>query len=771
MRRFARFRNVGVTSMLIALLVLAGGAVLGSGVGGRAASAAPEWQGGLVGAPPPVELTVSPSEPSIEANGSTPLSGTWGGGADNCSTTPVGWRWSIVPDTPGATLTPSDARSVTFTPLPSTAGRIEVELRSAAIVRCGSDERVQSGTAFANVTVIAPLWLGPLYVGPDPIAVGGSSNLSGEVELGTPPYLLNVTWGDGTGSSYTLVAPGPFSFAHAFPAGNFTPSITLRDANGLEVTATSPEPVYASATLAVGLVASSYNAEVGLPVNLTGEAEDLPSWFFPATSCGGSSSAAAERPLAAAPALYFSCTYTAPGPAQAQFSVTPGNTDLAPAQADLALSVAAPLQASGPTAPLSAAVASPVEVPITIQGGVAPYSLRWNGSGSSVAQGATLYRGGTALLPVTPVLPGPFGVLIRVTDALGARVTLASSLGTADAPLNLTATATTSVTTQGAKVTVLGLGTGGTPPYAWCVVPSLAGPNASAEIGNLSGPTGFVWSGLFPAEGSTNITVGVLDGGGDLMAGVLPVALVPPLGVTAALGPGGVGPAGPGVFLNITIDGGLAPFDVRVGSAGGSNWTSVVGTDGRFTWWLPANRTGSTAVFVEVSDGLGATWESNLTVPTATDPPGGVGSSTGPAPRASARPPTHAGRFSSGVGLTSAPPTLGSTSEGGTAVLTTVGLSALIVALAAVVAVLFRRRRQRPTEGTPGPDPRDVVRRILEPADGADRSTVELLAEEEGLSLGVVRETIDRLVAEGVVHADSGTDGEEVLSWRAVDSG
>ena len=771
MRRFARFRNVGMAGVLIALLVLAGGAELGSGVGDRAASAAPEWRGGLAGASPPVELTVSPSELRIEANASTQLSGTWGGGAGNCSTSPVGWRWSITPDTPGAILSPSDARSVTFTPLPSTAGRIEVELRSAAIVRCGTDERVQSGTAFANVTVVAPLWLGPLHVGPDPIAVGGSSNLSGDVELGTPPYLLNVTWGDGTGSSYTLVAPGPFSFAHAFPAGNFTPSITLRDADGVEVTATSTEPEYASATLAVGLLASSYDAEVGLPVNLTAEAEDPPSWFFPATSCGGISSATAERPLAAAPTLYFSCTYTAPGPAEARFSITPGNTNLAPAQADLALSVAAPLQASGPTGPLSTAVASPVEVPITIQGGVAPYSLRWNGSGSSVAQGATLYRGGAALLPVTPALPGPFGVMIRITDALGARVTLASSLGTAEAPLNLTATATSSVTAQGAEVTVLGLGTGGTPPYTWCVVPSTAGPNVSAEIGNLSAPTGFLWSGLFLTEGSTNITVGVLDGGGDFTVGVLPVALVPPLGVTGALGPGGIGPAGPGVFLNVSIDGGLAPFDVHVGSASGSNWTSVVAADGRYTWWLPANRTGSTAVFVTVSDQLGATWESNLTAATCTDPPGGVGSLTVPAPRASVRPPTHAGRSFSGVGLTSAPPTLGSTSGGGTAVLTVVGLSALIVALAAGVAALFRRRRQGPTEATPGPDPRDVVRRILEPADGADRATVELLAEEEGLSLGVVRETIDRLVAEGVVHADSGTDGEEVLSWRAVDSG
>jgi len=58
-----------------------------------------------------------------------------------------------------------------------------------------------------------------------------------------------------------------------------------------------------------------------------------------------------------------------------------------------------------------------------------------------------------------------------------------------------------------------------------------------------------------------------------------------------------------------------------------------------------------------------------------------------------------------------------------------------------------------------------TLRRIIEPADGAERFTVELLAEEAGIPLTVVRSTIDRLVSEGTVHSESGADGEEVLSW------
>ena len=58
-----------------------------------------------------------------------------------------------------------------------------------------------------------------------------------------------------------------------------------------------------------------------------------------------------------------------------------------------------------------------------------------------------------------------------------------------------------------------------------------------------------------------------------------------------------------------------------------------------------------------------------------------------------------------------------------------------------------------------------TLRGIIEPAEGAERFTVELLAEEAGIPLAMVRSTIDRLVSEGTVRSESGADGEEVLSW------
>lgn len=46
-----------------------------------------------------------------------------------------------------------------------------------------------------------------------------------------------------------------------------------------------------------------------------------------------------------------------------------------------------------------------------------------------------------------------------------------------------------------------------------------------------------------------------------------------------------------------------------------------------------------------------------------------------------------------------------------------------------------------------------------------DRSTVELLAEEEGLARDLVDRTLARLCSDGSVRYERGPDGEEVFAW------
>jgi hypothetical protein len=92
-----------------------------------------------------------------------------------------------------------------------------------------------------------------------------------------------------------------------------------------------------------------------------------------------------------------------------------------------------------------------------------------------------------------------------------------------------------------------------------------------------------------------------------------------------------------------------------------------------------------------------------------------------------------------------------------------VGVFLGVTGLALVVA---RLRRRGPPAETPPSDPELVLERLISPSDGVDRFTIELLAEEEGVPIAVVRATLDRLIADGRVRSESDPDGGEVLAWE-----
>ncbi len=62
-------------------------------------------------------------------------------------------------------------------------------------------------------------------------------------------------------------------------------------------------------------------------------------------------------------------------------------------------------------------------------------------------------------------------------------------------------------------------------------------------------------------------------------------------------------------------------------------------------------------------------------------------------------------------------------------------------------------------------DPVAVIRGIIEPCDGIDRPTLELLADEEGLGRDLVDRTLARLRTDGTLRYERGPDGEEVFAW------
>jgi hypothetical protein len=84
-------------------------------------------------------------------------------------------------------------------------------------------------------------------------------------------------------------------------------------------------------------------------------------------------------------------------------------------------------------------------------------------------------------------------------------------------------------------------------------------------------------------------------------------------------------------------------------------------------------------------------------------------------------------------------------------------------ALAERCSRLFEPRAERSAE--PAPDPTLVLRRIIEPADGVDLATVEMLAEDEGVDRSTVHAVLARLRQAGTVRYARGIDGEEVFAW------
>jgi hypothetical protein len=94
-------------------------------------------------------------------------------------------------------------------------------------------------------------------------------------------------------------------------------------------------------------------------------------------------------------------------------------------------------------------------------------------------------------------------------------------------------------------------------------------------------------------------------------------------------------------------------------------------------------------------------------------------------------------------------------------------IGALLGAIALAFAVGRRWRRER-APSVPAPDAARVLEELLRPAEGADRLTIEMMAEEEGVPLETVQSTIDRLVREGRIRSESEPGGGEVLAWETL---
>ncbi len=667
----------------------------------------------------PAEVTVDPGTWWLETGTNVTLRASWIDVPPGCAVTPSWFRWSIAPGGTEGSLASTVGPTTVFVADGGGTGVTTAAVDSAAVLRCAGNASALASNATAALTVEGPVSLADVAIEPNPAVPGTTVELRGTVGGGSPPYRLQVAWGDGATSSANVSAAGEFSLGHVYPAnGTYRPTIVATDVSGGSAEAGPPEPVNVSAGFAAAIAPSAPVAEVGVPVDFQVSTVGAPAAF---SSLFGCDDAVLSDPDGG-PSLEYGCTFRSPGPSPVTFEAVGAETPYRAADAVLEQPVVAPPSVTlGPSEP-NGEVGETLYAPLAIAGGVPPFQLAWSVVGSGARGTATLASDGTAFMPLNASDAGTFVLTVDAVDALS----VASLPATEDVdfapPLGLEATGAAAPAGTAVSLNVSASVVGGAAPFDWAIVASTGSPNASAATGVLAVPGTFGWNATVLREGPLGVVVQVVDAQGRLA-----LQRLTELGAPAPRASLTLASPGPGrLVLRVTVAGGVAPYAVR--------WNDSRGGDGSLGAKLPGtlvrNLTGVPAgplvVTVVVLDALGYASLATGNVSVAASP-AGLAAADGVEPFA--------------------------------VVLVT-------FALVAIVGWAVVRRGRRSRARPPAPlDPVAVLREVIEPSDGVDRALVEMLAEERGLAPEVVRATLERLKADGTVRSGRGFDGEEALAW------
>jgi hypothetical protein len=693
-----------------------------------------------------VVLSVDPPSYWLRTGSNVTLRAVWSALSPLCRLDPLWYFWSENVVNVTGYLNTTTGPSTIFTADSFSSGTTRVEVESQALLDCGENEQVVNRTSVTNLSASVPLVVRDVHVSPELLTPGQEATLEGTVAGGEPPYTLDVSWGNGTRSVVTASGPGTFSVDHRVAAGEFDPSVLASDSVGDFENASADEGISVGPGLEVAILTSAPITEVGVPVDFEGEVSGPFSGLVPLFDCSNAT-VGPETPDPGDPyGIDFSCTFNVTGNSVVVFglySTSPGGDWLSTV---LEETVAAIPDIRVESVPPISEAGRVTFAQVELTGGVPPIALSWNLSGNRSNGAEEVGADGGGVLALTPVTAGTFEIGLRATDSIGSVATNDTATVQVEPPLAANATGLGTSSPPDVLALVDGAALTGCPPFVWWVLPTYLPGNESAENGTLATAGDFSWTGSYAREGSVSITVGVDDACGANWLKSIEIPLVPPLSALAGVSPG-PSSSGETLAVNVSIYGGSPPFHVGVRGSDGESWNRTALTDGVARWLLTTNANGSLRVALTIEDLLGATAAFNLSV--FVEPP------TDPAPPpASPPPPSTVG---DPVGNAS-----NATALGAVWLLVPV---ALPVGGAAAVLLVRRRRSRRERTTSPPPDAEAVLRRIIEPADGAERFTVELLAEEAGVPVGRVRSTIDRLVGEGRIHSESGADGEEVLSW------
>jgi len=372
-------------------------------------------------------------------------------------------------------------------------------------------------------------------------------------------------------------------------------------------------------------------------------------------------------------------------------------------------------------------VGAPFSLTLSVANGAGPYRVNGSIAGGPMLR-ENLTTAGSYPLPAWSVLPGPVNLSLSVTDRIGGSARI-EALAQPLAPAPSIALVAGPVAVEaGVAYPWWASVTGGTPPIAWTVQCLGGMSNVSGQRTVTGSPATLAYTASFNVSGNSSIHLDAVDAIGVATSVDLPVRVAPAL--TAYLSDG-VG--GPGTF-NVTLAGGVAPFEIFLTGASGLVWIGNASADGTFSVHLAGGSLPAGNVSVRVTDAAGGS--SEATAPTIASAP--------PPP-----PPSTSGASAS---------------------------RELPVAVAATLVVgiagaLLGRRFLPPRSGTPPTPPPAVaateeVRRLLQDSSAMERGTVLLMGENRGVSRDSLEAGLDHWVRQGKIEITRAPGGEEFLRWR-----
>jgi hypothetical protein len=732
-RSFTPTLRTNITDIAVLLTVfLATLAVASSPAPTTIARANPFLDTGTIATP---VLSILGETSTLNVGNSTLLEAVWSSAGTGCGAVPLDYQWGTAVGSASGVLEPSVGPKVDFTPLADASGPAVVTVRSTALVECAKFDRVLTEDAVRSLTAVSPLEVEDVGVEPNPVAPEVSTNLSLIVADGAPPYHLGVTWGDGNSTELTLTSPGSVEIAHRFEPGRYSPTIDLSDGAGATVRTSVPEPVNVSGGLAAAIRLGEPALEAGIAEKVSaiviGPVLRTLNWTQCSEAWGSS-----EREVASFTSN-VTCEFPFPGTGTIAYLASYHNsTGAGVVVTTLSAPVLPSLSIAIGAEPSAVEIGSPTSLVVDVRGGAPPFRLAWSGASNSSVANVAAYTDGPVAIPVVPTASGPYDLRVWATDADGATANATEVLSVVPSP-SATITTSLSAGTSGATASLEANVTGGCAPYSWWVVSAPIGGNGSVADGILPTAGAFGWNETLRAEGALPLWVVVFDSDGATWSWDQDLPLIPTLGASV-WARAASNTSAEWLVVDAALRGGVPPFNLTASFGTTLNWSVLVPADGSVTFNVSTNLTGSTRVLFRVEDAWGNNWTTSevLTFPASSN-------SSAPTP-----PPLI-------------PP--GGPEHGTSGVSWAVGTGVVLGLIAVVVVLRWRSKRSR--TAPPPPDPVEVVRSIVEPAEGADRATVELLAEDGGVPYAEARTTIDRLIANGTLRSETGPDGVEILAW------